>query len=145
MIPTESIEDSSRLYVIDWQWFGCGLAATDVAHYIWTSVQPDTLGSESQLHDLLRHYHQALKRAGAKDYSFKQLYKHFQIATLDYFIYMCSKWSLSSPHEFAQLAKQNKNGLTSRSLFHMQALIKASFAFFNQLYSPLIKIESQCL
>ncbi|CAN0137807.1 unnamed protein product, partial [Discosporangium mesarthrocarpum] len=56
----EGHDDQALVKLIDWQWCGEGLGASDVAYLMCTSLEPSALGREA---DLLRHYHQELQTA----------------------------------------------------------------------------------
>jgi len=58
-----SLEDSKNLYVIDWQWFGVGLSVTDLAHFIFTSVDVSVLQDKQKMKSLLRYYHTRLQHS----------------------------------------------------------------------------------
>jgi len=61
----ESVE--LEVGIIDFQWSGFGLAATDVAHHIASAVMPDCLSYDGQRErDLLDHYHACLSKEMVK-------------------------------------------------------------------------------
>ena len=58
------------MVVLDYQLLGYGRPGWDVAYFITTALSPDHRRQEEHL---LRHYHDALTRAGIHEYSWEQL------------------------------------------------------------------------
>lgn len=117
-----SNNNEPNVFAIDWQWFGQGNAAIDVAYFLATSVHKDDL---NKLDQLLKIYYHSLLQNGITNYSFEIFYKQFQICWIDFFMYtVVAKWSWMTPKDFLEYQKERKDGLHLRSFCHMKKLIQ---------------------
>lgn len=127
-----SNNEDGDLYAIDWQWFGQGNGATDVAYFIATSVHKDYLDQEQHL---LRVYYDALCAAGVSgDYSFETFYNQYQICWIDFFMYtVVAKWANMTAKDFVKYQDERKDGLHLRSYAHMRKLVENTQMFLYNL------------
>jgi len=97
--------ENEGVKVIDWQWTGPGLGATDVAYLVATSF-PDAVLSSAEIEPLLRHYHAVLTGALPKravKYPWEEFWMDYRLSLLDF-----ARWAWSvrlggdTPAHFAQ-------------------------------------------
>jgi len=119
---------STEVGLIDFQWSGWGLAATDVAHHICAAVAPDALVDADSLDQssLLSHYHTELchaltdfgvvssaEEADATLLSRELLQAQYEVALLDMcrlvFGYQWSRFKLSDTPESLNRNSYNKD------------------------------------
>lgn len=119
------IDDATHdVTVLDWQWVGAGTAATDVAHFICTSLAVDSLTDEA-MRDLLCAYHTELMAAGVRDFPLELFGEHFGKNVLDFFMNtVMVKYSLMTPDDIDKYARKGRDGLQLRSYAHMHRLIQ---------------------
>eukprot|EP01117_Protostelium_nocturnum_P006855 TRINITY_DN2456_c1_g1_i1.p1 TRINITY_DN2456_c1_g1~~TRINITY_DN2456_c1_g1_i1.p1 ORF type:complete len:433 (+),score=108.93 TRINITY_DN2456_c1_g1_i1:293-1591(+) len=126
-----SKKGEGKVYAIDWQWFGMGPAALDVAYYIATSIHPDLLDSQERL---LRVYYETLIGCGVKDYSWQDFIEHFRLCWLDFFVYtVVAKWSRMNAEDIETYQRGRKDGLHLRSFPHMKKMLVDSNEFLKEL------------
>lgn len=113
--PTEK-----SVYAIDWQWFGIGNVAIDVAYFIITSIEESII--ENSL-ELVQIYHQVLTDHGIS-YSWEQFWEAYKICWIDFCIYtVTAKWSNMHATDVETYQKEGKDGLHLRSYAHMERLV----------------------
>jgi thiamine kinase-like enzyme len=121
----------SKIYAIDWQWCGIGHAATDLVHFIATSVHEDTIKDSLEL---VRFYHKILIDNGIS-YSWEQFWQAYQICWIEFFIYVViAFWSTMQPNDVELYKKEEKYGLHARSYPHMKHLLTQTEIFIKDLY-----------
>jgi thiamine kinase-like enzyme len=88
-------DDNLEVGLIDFQWTGFGLAATDIAHFLLSSVHADLLidgGEESLMHYYFDELHKYLVEYGAynsspeeamQNFSYEIFYQQYETAVLD--------------------------------------------------------------
>ena len=126
---------SLEVGLIDFQWSGFGLAATDVAHHISASLLPSCLSYDGEKEkQLLDHYYSCLKkelvRVGVatseqdveeRVYPFAVLQEQYEIALLDIcrmvFAYAWRRWKAESHPTAASLNRNAYNKATESALW----------------------------
>ncbi|CAM4840430.1 unnamed protein product [Rotaria magnacalcarata] len=105
-------EIESQVYAVDWQWFGVGNIAIDVAYFIATSVLSDN----------------------GVTYQWERFWKAYQVCWVDFFIYtVVGKWSKMETKDIDLYKQEEKDGLHLRSYPHMKNLFKQSEKFIQAL------------
>lgn len=128
--------DGGDVFVIDWQWVGKGCGAVDVAYYLATSSELDTV-KRSSMKKLCKIYHSILVEKGVKNYTFKEMWIDFRLAFIDFIVYVIScKWTTMTVAEFSSNQKQCKDGLHIRSLAHAKQLVILADGFMDSLNLP---------
>jgi thiamine kinase-like enzyme len=119
-----------HVYAIDWQWFGLGNCAIDVAYFIATSVHTDNLEDQKLL---LKVYYTTLVQNGI-EYSYKLFKRHFKICWINFFTYtVVSKWAEMDMEKINRYQEKRKDGLHIRSIPHMKKLLYDAEKFLDQL------------
>mmetsp|Transcript_25568 Transcript_25568/g.64194 ORF Transcript_25568/g.64194 Transcript_25568/m.64194 type:complete len:768 (-) Transcript_25568:271-2574(-) len=126
-------EDNLDVYAIDWQWFGIGLGATELAHFLSMSACDEAL-EMSTLKSILKLYHRELLRHGVKHFAWKTFWQQYQLSIVDFFMYIVvSKWANMSVADINEHAATRQNGLVLRSFPHMKRLSDHALRFANAL------------
>eukprot|EP01121_Diplochlamys_sp_Union-15-3_P017491 TRINITY_DN6164_c0_g2_i3.p1 TRINITY_DN6164_c0_g2~~TRINITY_DN6164_c0_g2_i3.p1 ORF type:complete len:380 (+),score=39.59 TRINITY_DN6164_c0_g2_i3:175-1314(+) len=134
----------SSVYTIDWQWCGLGLGATDVAYFLYTSVEKgviqdpssqslETVNGSSYSYygkrelQLLKIYHSALIKCGVTDYPFDLFEQHYLINVL-YFCMFCirQKYSTMTLKDVKRYHDKKMDGLHLRSIDHIKQMLLRS-------------------
>lgn len=120
----------SPIYAIDWQWYGIGHAAMDVAHFIATSIHENTIQDSLEL---VRFYYQVLIDNGIS-YSWSHFWHAYQICWIEFFMYIVvDSWSVMRVSDIEFNKKNEKNALHIRSYPHIKQLITQTELFTNDL------------
>ncbi|CAF2061050.1 unnamed protein product [Rotaria magnacalcarata] len=123
-------EIESQVYAVDWQWFGVGNIAIDVAYFIATSVNESTIENSIEL---VHYYFQVLSDNGVT-YQWERFWKAYQVCWVDFFIYtVVGKWSKMETKDIDLYKQEEKDGLHLRSYPHMKNLFKQSEKFIQAL------------
>ncbi|CAF2907092.1 unnamed protein product, partial [Rotaria sp. Silwood2] len=119
-----------QVYAIDWQWFGVGNIAIDVAYFIATSIHENVIENSIEL---VNYYYEILSENGVS-YEWERFWKAYQICWIDFFIYtVTGKWSLMRPNDVELYKQEQKDGLHLRSYPHMKHLLKETEKFIKAL------------
>ncbi|CAF1514018.1 unnamed protein product [Didymodactylos carnosus] len=128
---------TEHVYAIDWQWFGIGNVALDVAHFIATSIHENSIQNSLEL---LHYYYRTLLENGisAEQHSWEKFWKNFQLCWIDFFIFtVVAKWGTMKPNDIELYQKEEKDGLHLRSYPHMRKLLIQTEEFINDLETSL--------
>ena len=118
----QSSEYTEKVYTIDWQWFGYGNCAIDIAYFLNTSLHVDLLPVQDEL---LKLYYDTLMSSGKIKYSFQQFIYHYQLCHIDFCLYaIVCKWARMTPDDFNEFQLECKDGMHLRSLTHMHNIIR---------------------
>lgn len=128
-------EDSLEIALIDFQWSGFGLAATDIAHHMSAALHPSCLSYDGEKESqLLDYYYSCLKKelvrvgvaASEQDieeriYPRAVLQEQYEIAILDIcrmvFAYAWRRWKAESQPTTASLNRNAYNKATESALW----------------------------
>ena len=118
----QSSDYTEKVYTIDWQWFGYGNCAIDIAYFLNTSLHVDLLPIQDEL---LKLYYDTLVGSGKFSYSFAQFMYHYQLCHIDFCLYaIVCKWARMTPEDFNEFQMECKDGMHLRSLTHMHNIIR---------------------
>ena len=133
--------ESRDVYAIDWQWFGLGNCAIDVASFLLTTPTAQTLPKMDQL---LETYHRALLQHLPAQYAypFPLFRHHFDVAVVDFCTYcITAKWSAMTPEDFENNARKVHDGLHLRSFPHMGVIIHRATHILEEWNAKLPNFE----
>lgn len=69
-------DGKARMGTLDWQTVACGFGALDVAYFLSAGLPYDVRRAHEQ--DLVRTYHEELKRFGVKDYAWEDCWRDYR-------------------------------------------------------------------
>jgi len=112
--------------VLDWQWVGKAPGATELAHFLCTSLHRSLLRPDA-LWDVVQRYHVELCSYGITGFGLDELGRQLALNLLDFFANtIVFKWSVMTPMDVAKYARKQRDGLHLRSVAHQVAFIRTA-------------------